>query len=300
MEHIERAGVHSGDSIAVYPNFSLNSEEIRQVVEYTEILSRALQVKGLINIQFVVKDGQVYVLEVNPRSSRTIPFMSKITGLPMVKIASEIILGRTLREQGYQGGLYPTSPYYGVKAPVFSFDKLLQVDVSLGPEMKSTGEVMGIDQVLDRAVYKALLAARMDIPLQGTILATVADKDKEEALPILKTFAQMGYQIVATEGTAQALRKVGLEVQSVKKIREGSPNLIDWIRDGKIDLVINTFTRGKMPETDGFKIRRAAVEMNVSCLTSLDTVKVIQQVVCSLKHGDTLEVNALQDMVTSK
>ncbi|NLC06391.1 MAG: carbamoyl-phosphate synthase large subunit [Syntrophomonadaceae bacterium] len=297
MEHIERAGVHSGDSIAVYPSFSLSQAETEQIVDYTEKLARALQVKGLINIQFVVKDGRVYVLEVNPRSSRTIPFMSKITGIPMVKVATEIILGKTLREQGYHGGLYPTSPYYGVKAPVFSFDKLLQVDVSLGPEMKSTGEVMGIDRILDKAVYKALLAARLDIPLQGTILATIADKDKAEALPLLQTFAQMGFQIMATAGTAQALTKAGLEVLTVKKIREGSPNLVDLIREGKIDLVINTLTRGKLPETDGFKIRRAAVEMGVPCLTSLDTVKVIQQVQRCLQRGNFFEVTALQDVL---
>lgn len=296
MEHIERAGVHSGDSIAVYPSFSLTEDETQQIIDYTQKLAVALQVKGLINIQFVVKEGLVYVLEVNPRASRTIPFMSKITGIPMVKVATEIILGKKLRELGYSGGLYPVGSYYGVKAPVFSFDKLLQVDVSLGPEMKSTGEVMGIDKVMEKAVYKALLAARMDIPLKGTVLATIADKDKEEVVPLLKIFDQMGFKIIATEGTGRALRRAGLKVQIVKKIREGSPNLVDFIREGKIDLVINTLTRGKMPETDGFKIRRAAVEMGIPCLTSLDTVKAIQEVIYCLQLGATSSVTALQDI----
>ncbi|MDH7478925.1 MAG: carbamoyl-phosphate synthase large subunit, partial [Syntrophomonadaceae bacterium] len=275
MEHVERAGVHSGDSIAVYPSFSLGEKEIGQIVKYTEKLARALKVRGFINIQFVVRDSEVYVLEVNPRASRTVPFLSKITGIPMVKVATEIILGKTLKQLGYQGGLYPGRPYIGVKAPVFSFDKLLEVDVSLGPEMKSTGEVMGFDRHLDTALYKALLAARMDVPRKGNLLATIADKDKEEAVPLLKEFARLGFNLLATSGTASALEAAGLPVERVKKLDEGSPNIVDLVREGKIDFVINTLTRGKTPETDGFKIRRATVEMSIPCLTSLDTAKAV-------------------------
>jgi len=295
MEHVERAGVHSGDSIAVYPAFSLDETAISQIVEYTEKLSRALRVKGLINIQFVVCGSDVYVLEVNPRASRTVPFMSKITGIPMVKLATEIILGKTLRELGYRGGLYPARPYIGVKAPVFSFDKLLEVDVSLGPEMKSTGEVMGVDKTLDKALYKALLAARMDIPREGTVLGTIADKDKEEGIPLLKEFAEMGFKLMATAGTAKALEEAGLQVTRVNKLGEGSPHIVDLIREEKIDMVINTLTRGKTPRSDGFRIRRAAVEMSIPCLTSLDTVRAIIKVLRALKQGEEMSVTALQD-----
>ncbi|NPV91427.1 MAG: carbamoyl-phosphate synthase large subunit [Firmicutes bacterium] len=295
MEHVERAGIHSGDSIAVYPSFSLEERSIRQIVEYTGTLAAALNVKGLINIQFVVKDGEVYVIEVNPRASRTVPFMSKITGLPMVKIATDIILGKTLKEQGYQGGVYPDRPYIGVKAPMFSFDKLLEVDVSLGPEMKSTGEVMGTDQHLDIALFKALLAARLDVPRRGSLLATVADKDKEEAIPLLQQFSELGFNLMATSGTAAALRARGLKVERVNKLDEGSPNIADLIREGKIDFVINTLTKGKAPESDGFKIRRATVEMSIPCLTSLDTARAVLQVLCSLRRGEDISVTALQD-----
>lgn len=282
MQHIERAGVHSGDSTAVFPAHDICPQIRAKVVDYTTRLALELEVRGLINIQFVEHDNELYVLEVNPRSSRTIPFVSKVTGIPMVKLATEIMLGRTLRELGYHGGLYPETGYYAVKVPVFSFSKLQQVDINLGPEMKSTGEVMGIDYSLGSAIYKGLLAAGVEIPEAGSIVATIADKDKEEAIPLLAELADMDFNIIATEGTARSLSEKGVKVQTVKKIKEGSPNIVDLIREGQVDFVVNTLTHGRKPYSDGFQIRRAAVELNVPCLTSLDTLKVVKEV---LKNG---------------
>ncbi len=277
MQHIERAGVHSGDSTAVFPAHDICQEIRDKVVDYTTRLALELDVRGLINIQFVEHENELYVLEVNPRSSRTIPFISKTTGIPMVKLATEIMFGKTLRDMGYQGGLYPEMGFYAVKVPVFSFNKLHQVDINLGPEMKSTGEVMGIDYSLDSAIYKGLLAAGVEIPEQGNIVATIAERDKPEAIPLLVEFGRMGFKITATEGTANALREQGIEVETVKKIKEGSPNIVDLIREGRVDFIVNTLTHGKKPYSDGFQIRRAAVELNVPCLTSLDTLKVVMQ-----------------------
>ena len=295
MRHVERAGVHSGDSIAVYPTDKIDGTVRDQMVEYTVKLALALNVRGMINIQYVLYNGQVYVLEVNPRASRTVPYMSKITGIPMVNLATKVILGRKLKEMGYRGGLYPEARMVGVKAPVFSFSKLLQVDVNLGPEMKSTGEVMGVDQSYPRALYKALVAAGYVFPHQGTILATIADKDKEEALPILRGLAGLGFKICATGGTAAFLQQAGLSVEKVNKIREESPNIADLIRSRKINLVLNTFTRGKAPERDGFQIRRAAVEYGVPCLTSLDTAGAILEVMTHIKEGEDFQLVPLQE-----
>jgi carbamoyl-phosphate synthase large subunit len=279
MQHIERAGVHSGDSTAVFPAHDICPEIRDKVVDYTTRLALELEVRGLINIQFVEHENELYVLEVNPRSSRTIPFVSKVTGIPMVKLATEIMLGKTLKDLGYHGGLYPDQGFYAVKVPVFSFSKLQQVDINLGPEMKSTGEVMGIDYSLQSAIYKGLLAAGVEIPEAGSIVATIADKDKDEAIPLLAELAEMGFNIIATEGTARALSQKGVKVQTVKKIKEGSPNIVDLIREGKVDFVVNTLTHGRKPYSDGFQIRRAAVELNVPCLTSLDTLKVVKEVI---------------------
>lgn len=295
MEHIERAGVHSGDSIAVYPAQSLNEKQYNDLVDYTTKLARALHVKGLINIQYVLHEDQLYVIEVNPRSSRTVPYISKITGVPMVNLATKMIIGKTLKELGYSSGVYPTPDYIAVKAPVFSFSKLLQVDTSLGPEMKSTGEVMGVDKDFSMAMYKALVAAGFDIPRKGTILATIADKDKDEVIPILKGFVDLGFNLMATCGTAKILKEAGLPVEKVNKIGEGSPHIIDIIKQGKIDLVINTLTRGKMPERDGFRIRRAAVEHAIPCLTSLDTTSVILKVLKALEEGKDFAMIPLQE-----
>jgi carbamoyl-phosphate synthase large subunit len=293
MQQIERAGVHSGDSMAVFPAYDLSPSIRDKVVEYTTKLALELEVKGLINIQFVEYENELYVLEVNPRSSRTIPFISKVTGIPMVKLATEIILGRSLADCGYRGGLQPQPDYYTVKVPVFSFAKLEKVDIILGPEMKSTGEVMGIDKLLKTAVYKGLLAAGVEIPLKGTIVATIADKDKDEAVPILKEFAAMGFKLLATEGTAAALEQVGVKVERVNKFKEGYPNIVDLIREGQVDFVVNTLTHGRIPFTDGFHIRRAAVELNVPCLTSLDTLKVVQEVI---REGERdIAVQSLQE-----
>jgi len=283
MEHIERAGVHSGDSIAVYPPQSLTEDTKRTLIDYTVKLARGLHVKGLINIQFVVQADKVYVLEVNPRSSRTVPFLSKVTGIPMVALAMKAVLGNRLTDLGYTTGLMPEQKLVSVKVPVFSFAKLRRVDINLGPEMKSTGEVMGSERTYAKALYKGLIAAGMEIPTHGTVLATVADKDKEEALPILRGFSDLGFRLAATEGTAKFLRDNGIPVRIVNKLAQGTPNLADDIRDGKIQLVINTLTKGLKPERDGFRIRRTAVEHGVPCLTSLDTARGLHEVLSTIR-----------------
>ncbi|ABZ84667.1 carbamoyl-phosphate synthase, large subunit [Heliomicrobium modesticaldum Ice1] len=295
MEHVERAGVHSGDSTAVFPAQGLTKEQTDRIIDYTTRLALHLNIRGVVNIQYVMHEGQIYVIEVNPRSSRTVPYLSKVTGIPIIKIATRIILGESLADQGYQGGLAPAPAYTAVKAPVFSFGKLLDVETSLGPEMKSTGEVMGVDADFHKAFYKALVAAGMDIPTKGTILATIADKDKEEAIPLLKEFSNLGYNLVATSGTADALQAAGVSVQQVNKIGEGSPHLIDLVREDKVQLIINTLTKGKQPERDGFRIRRAAVEHSIPCLTSLDTARVILQTLRTIHGGGDFDMVPLQE-----
>ncbi len=290
MEHIERAGVHSGDSIAVYPSRSFSDKVVDKLVDYTTRLSRGLNVKGMLNIQYVIKNDQVYVLEVNPRSSRTVPFISKVSGIPLVKLATKCILGENLEDMGYQSGLPEMPDLTAVKMPVFSFSKLFEVETSLGPEMKSTGEVLGLDKDSTKAMYKAFLAAGYSFPKKGTLLTTISDKDKEEALPILKGFWNMGYNLVATEGTAKMLEENNISVSRINKVSQGSPHVVDIIKEGKVDLVMNTFTRGKKPERDGFKIRRAGVEYGVPLLTSLDTASAILKVLQSM-----LSVRSLQD-----
>lgn len=285
MEHLERAGVHSGDSIAAYPHQHLNLVEQEKILKYTLKIAKAMNVVGLINIQYVLSENEVYCIEVNPRSSRTVPFMSKITGIPMVQVATKAVLGQSLHEQGYAGGMWPETKLVAVKAPVFSFSKLTQVDISLGPEMKSTGEVMGVDHHYAGALYKAFISAGFSLPRGGSILATLADKDKAEALPLLKRLADRGFKLYATMGTAAYLRVNGVPVQKLNKLTEDPPTILDVIKDGQIQLVVNTITRGKEPERDGFKIRRSAVEHNVPCLTSLDTVKAFLQVLLALDEG---------------
>ncbi|CDN45967.1 carbamoyl-phosphate synthase large subunit, partial [Paenibacillus sp. P22] len=275
MEHVERAGVHSGDSIAVYPPQSLSAEIKQQIVDITISIAKALKVVGLVNIQFVIHNDKAYVIEVNPRSSRTVPFLSKVTNLPMANLATRAILGTKLAELGHVDGLWPEDSFVSVKVPVFSFAKLRRVDPTLTPEMKSTGEVMGRDEQYAKALYKGLIGAGMKIPLQGSIIATVADKDKEEAIDLLKGFYAIGYKIIATGGTAESLEKAGIIVEHVNKLSEGSPNILDLIRSGKAQFVFNTLTKGKTPERDGFRIRREAVENGVVCMTSLDTVRAL-------------------------
>jgi carbamoyl-phosphate synthase large subunit len=296
MEHIERAGVHSGDSIGVYPPQSLSETVKQKLVSYTMDLARGLNIVGLLNIQYVITNEEVYVLEVNPRSSRTVPFLSKITNVPMAKIATKVILGQNLKEQGYDSGLVPEQDGVFVKVPVFSFEKLRRVDITLGPEMKSTGEVMGKDNTLEKALYKGMIAAGMKIQEFGTVLLTVSDKDKEEALSLAKRFVNIGYQLMATEGTAKYLQEAGVRVKTVGKIGSDDYNLLDVIRSGDAQVVINTLTKGKQPERDGFRIRRESVENGVPCLTSLDTAAAILKVIESM----TFSAEALAPMGAGK
>ncbi|WP_054027994.1 carbamoyl-phosphate synthase large subunit [Bacillus sp. FJAT-28004] len=275
MEHVERAGVHSGDSIAVYPPQSLSEDIKQQIVDITISITKALNVIGLVNIQFVIHQEKVYVIEVNPRSSRTVPFLSKVTNIPMANLATKAILGTKLADLGYVEGLWPEDEYVSVKVPVFSFAKLRRVDPTLTPEMKSTGEVMGRDVQYAKALYKGLIGAGMKIPTSGAIIATVADKDKEEATELLRGFFNLGYKIIATGGTAKVLEEAGLIVTTVNKLSEGSPNILDLVREGQAQFVVNTLTKGKAPERDGFRIRREAVENGVVCMTSLDTVRAL-------------------------
>ena len=295
MEHIERAGVHSGDSFAVYPPQSLSERIIGKIIEYTNKLSLALEVHGIINIQYIVAHDEVYVIEVNPRSSRTVPFLSKVTGIPMVKLATKICMGETVRSLGYKPGLAMFPDYTAVKAPVFSFAKMGNVDISLGPEMKSTGEVMGIDRYYARALYKATIASGITIPVDGAILFTVSDKDKPEAVQLAKGFSDLGYKIMATSGTAKYFESHDLNCMSVVKISEGTPNLLDDIKAGKINLVVNTLTLGRQLERDGFKIRRATVEHAIPCLTSIDTAKAVMKVIANMRRRRLINVRAMQD-----
>jgi carbamoyl-phosphate synthase large subunit len=280
MEHIERAGVHSGDSMAVYPGINLTQSEIDTIVDYTIRIGQALNIKGLMNIQFVIMpDGAgstVYVLEVNPRSSRTVPFLSKVTGVSMVDLATRVILGQSLKEQGFNGGLWPENPLIAIKVPVFSMSKLAGVDTYLGPEMKSTGEVMGIDHTFEAALAKALLAATLMLPPDGSVLISIADRDKAEALPLIRRFTEVGYRLFATEGTAAMIEAANMPVKMIsKKLSEGHPNVVDVINDGTVNGVINTITGGRIPLRDGFHIRRAAAEKRIPCFTSLDTARAV-------------------------
>ncbi|MCI7185243.1 MAG: carbamoyl-phosphate synthase large subunit, partial [Mitsuokella jalaludinii] len=297
MEHVERAGVHSGDSIAVYPPQTLSSKVIYTIIDYTKRLALSLHVKGLLNIQFVVVDGEVYIIEVNPRSSRTVPFLSKVTNVDMVGIATRIAMGHTLKELGYKSGLVPPKPYVAVKAPVFSFAKMTDVDIALGPEMKSTGEVMGIDYHYARALYKAIIGSGIHVPTKGCILFTVADKDKEEMKQLAKAFAELGFEICATEGTAKTIQSMGIDAEVVGKVHERSSDIIQMIKNGKINMVINTLTQGKHSAKDGFKIRRATVEHGIACLTSLDTAWEVLRVLSFMRERRLVYSLAIQDYV---
>ena len=295
MEQIERAGVHSGDSMAVYPAQHLSQELIDQIVDYTRRIAVGLNVKGVLNIQYIVADGELNVIEVNPRSSRTVPFISKVTGINMVECATRIALGESLSDLGLPLGLVPNKPYVAVKAPVFSFSKMGLVEIALGPEMKSTGEVMGIGRTYSEALFKAINGANMRIPEDGTILMTVADRDKEEASQLAKGFIELGYHIEATGGTGKYFKEHGVDCKIVNKISEGDDNCADHIRQDKVDLVLNTLTAGKRPEREGFQLRRLAVEMGTPCLTSLDTAREVLRVVANRKDDANYTVEALQD-----
>ena len=279
MEHIERAGVHSGDSMAVYPPQNLSEEVIQKIVDYTKKLALGLNCKGMMNVQFIAQESEVYVIEVNPRASRTVPFLSKVTGIPMAQVATKCILGQKLTKLGYEDGLYKTSELVHVKAPVFSFAKLQEVDTQLGPEMKSTGEVMGTDKTLEKALYKAFEASGMHLPNYGSVLFTIADESKDEALQLAMRFSEIGYGLVATEGTGEFFRSHGLEVKIVSKLNQNNQvNVLDMIRLGQTQLVINTTGNESQPKSDGFKIRRVSVENGVPLMTSLDTADAILKV----------------------
>ncbi len=296
MEQIERAGVHSGDSIAVYPAQHLSEEITNQIVDYTRRIAKGLNVKGIVNIQYIVANGELNVIEVNPRSSRTVPFISKVTGINMIEYATRIALGETIKSMGLPTGLVPAKDYVAVKAPVFSFSKMGLVEIALGPEMKSTGEVMGIGRNYSEALFKAIHGANMRIPEKGHILMTVADRDKEEAARLAKGFIDLGYHIQATGGTGKYFEEHGIPCVIVNKIHEGENNCADLIRRGEVDLMLNTLTYGKRPEREGFQLRRLAVEMGTPCLTSLDTAREVLRVVAGRANEEIkIEVEALQD-----
>ncbi|MDE6313633.1 MAG: carbamoyl-phosphate synthase large subunit [Lachnospiraceae bacterium] len=283
MEHIERAGVHSGDSISVYPAQSLSEKQIKIIVEYTRKLAKALHVVGLINIQFIAFGEEIYVIEVNPRSSRTVPYISKVTGIPIVKLATKVIIGNTIKGLGYTPGLQKAADYIAIKMPVFSFEKLRGADISLGPEMKSTGEVLGIASTFEEALYKAFLGAGFSLPKHKQMIITVKDADKLEAVDIARRFEALGYKIYATRSTARVLNENGVKASKVNKIEQESPTLMDLILGHKIDLVIDTPTNGRDKSRDGFLIRRNAIETGVNVLTSLDTAEAL---VTSMETAD--------------
>ena len=276
MEHVERAGVHSGDSISVYPPLHIEDQHKETILRYTYELAKALGVIGLINIQFILYNDQVYVIEVNPRSSRTIPYISKVTGVPIIDLATKVMLGEKLKDLGFGTGIYPEAPYFAVKMPVFSFEKLTDVDTGLGPEMKSTGEVLGIAESFPQALLKAFKGANMKVPKKGgRVIVTVKDEDKGEMVGIARGLEEMGIEILATSGTCDALNAAGVPSRKVARVSQAHPNILDMIASGTVDLIINTPTKGRKHDTDGFKIRRAAVEHSVACVTAIDTAHAI-------------------------
>ena len=290
MEHIERAGVHSGDSISVYPAQSISQHAKDTIVEYTKRLARSLHVIGMINIQFIVCGEDVYVIEVNPRSSRTVPYISKVTGIPIVPLATKVILGHTIRELGYDPGLQREADYIAIKMPVFSFEKIRGADIALGPEMKSTGECLGIAKTFNEALYKAFLGAGINLPKYKNMIITVKDEDKEDIVPIAQRFQALGYKIYATRNTAKALNENGVNAIRTNKIEQPSPNLMDLILGHKIDLVIDTPSQGVEHSKDGFVIRRNAIETGVNVLTSLDTATAL---VTSLENTDVKKLTLI-------
>ena len=275
MQHIERTGIHSGDSISVYPAQDITQHNIDTIVDYTEKLARALHVKGMINIQFIVDGDDVYIIEVNPRSSRTVPYISKVTGIPIVPLATRIICGHTIRELGYKPGLQPAADYIAIKMPVFSFEKIRGADISLGPEMKSTGECLGIAKTFNEALYKAFEGAGIRLPKYKKMIMSVRHSDQEEAVDIARRFAAVGYQIFATRGTARTLNKNGVKAYEIRKLEQESPNILDLVLGHQIDLIIDIPAQGAERSHDGFIIRRNAIETGVNVLTSLDTANAL-------------------------
>lgn len=292
MEHIERAGVHSGDSLAVYPPQSLTPAEIEQIQDFTCRLAEGIGICGLINIQFVVVRGKVFVLEVNPRASRTVPILSKVTGIPLVNLAVQVSLGKTLKDMGYVQGLAPEVPFVVVKAPVFSFEKLTKVETSLGPEMKSTGEVLGMDTQFGHALAKAFAASRIPLPNEGNILVSVAEKDRPEGITLARQLAQLGFGVKGTGDTAKALALCGVEVEVVS---ESSEALQEAIRQREFSFILSTPTKGKTPEHTGYLLRRLAAEHGVPCFTSMDTAKAVVRALQEIRSHTMPEVLSLQE-----
>ena len=297
MEHVERTGIHSGDSIAVYPAWNLNGLQVEKIISYTRDLALEMKTRGLVNIQYLIHEGEIYVIEVNPRSSRTIPYISKVTGVPMVDLATRAMLGEKLEEMGYGTGLYKVPPYVAVKVPVFSFEKLTDVDVQLGPEMKSTGEVLGIGKTMEEALYKGMIAAGYRMNKTGGVLITVRDQDKHEICSIARKFSDLGFALYATAGTAQVLRQSGLEAAVVSKIHEAETNTRTLLESGKISYIISTSSKGRLPWRDSVKIRRKAVELGIPCLTSVDTANALADSLRSRYHESSTElvnINAMR------
>ena len=276
MEHVERAGVHSGDSIAVYPPINLEDKHRELILKHTKNMAKHLGVIGLINAQYILYNDDIYVIEVNPRSSRTIPYISKVTGVPIIDLATKVMLGQQLKDLGYGTGLYPEAKYYAVKAPVFSFEKLTDVDTGLGPEMKSTGEVLGLAETYPQALLKAFKGAGLKVPKRGSrVIVTVKDEDKAEMVGIARGFEEMGIEIFATSGTCDALTEAGIACKRVNRVSQSHPNILDMIASGTVDMIINTPTKGRKHDSDGFKIRRSAVEHSVTCVTAIDTARAV-------------------------
>jgi carbamoyl-phosphate synthase large subunit len=275
MEHIERAGIHSGDSISIYPAPTISEKAKETIADYTERLAKALCVKGMINIQFIAMGDDVYCIEVNPRSSRTVPYISKVTGIPIVSLAANVIMGKTIRELGYEPGLQKAADYFAIKMPVFSFEKIQDAETSLGPEMKSTGECLGISRDMNEALYKAFLGAGISLPKHRQVIITVKDADKPEIVNIGRRFEALGYKIYATRSTANFLVNNGVNALKVNNIHQESPNIEDLILGHRIDLVVDTPTQGFNKNRDGFIIRRLSIETGITCLTALDTVNAL-------------------------
>ena len=290
MEHVERAGIHSGDSISIYPAQNLNQKVTDTIVRYTGLLAKELHAVGLINIQYVVYNNEVYVIEVNPRSSRTVPYISKVTGIPMVDLATKIMLGETLKSLGYESGLYPSGDYVAGKVPVFSFEKLQDVDTMLGPEMKSTGECLGIGRTFEDALLKGLIAAGYDLKKEGGVLISVRDSDKQEIIPIADRLSRMGFELYGTSGTANVLNHNMIATNLVRKISEGEPNTITLLESGKIHYMISTSEKGRMPARDSVKMRRKSVERSICCLTAIDTASALSKILESGRSIDDVEL----------
>ena len=300
MEHIERTGIHSGDSIAVYPAWNVSDRLIDKVVDCSKRLALSLKTKGLVNIQYLIYEDELYVIEVNPRSSRTIPYISKVTGVPMVDLATKAMLGEKLRDMGYGVGLHPNSPYVAVKVPVFSFEKLIGVDNHLGPEMKSTGEVLAVSSSLEESLYKGLTAAGYKLEQKGGVFITVRDSDKKEIPQTAKMFSDLGFKIYATEGTARVLHDHGIKAEAVKKIHESDENTLTLIESGKVNYVISTSSKGRIPSRDSVKIRRKTVEWNIPCLTSIDTANAIAASIRSKYNESNTEIVDINNMRREK